>query len=71
MWTSLGNKCKHCGITDRRVLELHHINGRKENKDYRKQTYSKRFWKELEILCANCHKIKHYDLKRNSTIRLK
>jgi hypothetical protein len=44
------NICADCGNTDERVLEVHHIDkNRKNNKD-----------ENLVIVCANCHKIRHY-----------
>lgn len=57
--------CKHCGNGDFRVLEFHHVDG----KDFEIATaiklgYSKkRIEKELKrciCLCANCHRIEHY-----------
>lgn len=58
----LGGKCSKCGISDYRVLDIHHSNP--EKKQY-KPTHSnhKRIldWQinkdELELLCANCHRI--------------
>jgi len=61
----LGNKCIKCGISDVRVLDIHH---KDKNKKMRfKQGYYnwlnrfkdwKKNFKYLELLCANCHRIK-------------
>jgi hypothetical protein len=39
--------CAHCGNTDKRVLQIHHIDGRKNPSN------------ERIVLCANCHVIIH------------
>jgi 5-methylcytosine-specific restriction endonuclease McrA len=44
-------KCERCGIDDRRVLTLHHIN-RDGNNNERSN---------LALLCWNCHVIDHYE----------
>jgi len=38
-------RCARCGCTDRRVLELHHIGGRKNDP------------KSVVVYCRNCHAI--------------
>ncbi len=65
----LGNKCKKCGFSDPRALQIDHINGR--NKEKRMQWYAFRnylldlpeseLFKNYQILCANCNKIKQYE----------
>ncbi len=63
--TALGGKCAHCGINDWRVLEVDHINPAKKKRP-RKWTHRSptRFslWAQeidnLQLLCANCHRIK-------------
>jgi len=58
--------CEECGVTDHRCLEFHHINGRgKEDIPVSQLSHrnQKRVLKEIQkcqILCANCHRIKHY-----------
>lgn len=65
----LGNKCSMCGNNDIRVLETHHIKlgGRKDRiKNTNSYMYKKYILNQIkngsrdfELLCANCHKIKH------------
>lgn len=60
----LGGKCKQCGITDYRVLDINHIDRLKKNIPL-KRNYSWEFrvkdWQKnienLELLCSNCHRI--------------
>jgi hypothetical protein len=46
-------KCERCGISDKRVLDLHHKDGNKLNnlKD------------NIQLLCSNCHRIVHCEEK--------
>lgn len=49
------NQCNDCGNPDIRVLEVHHIDeNRSNNLD-----------ENLVLLCANCHKIRHYNNRIN------
>lgn len=70
----LGDKCKHCGIKDIRVLQIDHINGGgqreiRQNKNlgtlnhyYRQMTANgDAFLKKYQLLCANCNWIKRFD----------
>lgn len=60
----LGGKCRSCGISDSRVLEFNHIDRSLKcippNRHY---TWQRRIadWKanlaNIELLCANCHRI--------------
>ena len=61
-------KCKRCKIDDYRVLEFHHVDGK--TKDFsianaRDNNLSldriKQEIKKCVILCANCHRITHYE----------
>ena len=60
--------CMNCGIKDPRVLDLHHKNG--VLKEMAVARAVSRFgWtalraevKKCEVLCANCHRIFHYQL---------
>ena len=61
----LGGKCVTCGIADIRVLDIDHIDASKKTKpDLKKYPSYIRFalWEKdmgnLQILCANCHRIK-------------
>jgi hypothetical protein len=63
-----GLSCKRCGNTDIRVLDFHHLD--KDGKDgglsYAKSKgWSKeRILREIakcEVLCANCHRIVHWE----------
>lgn len=68
----LGGKCKKCGFSDIRALQLDHINGG-GNKEYKKlgnyavyRRIIKNFSFEklhYQILCANCNWIKRYENK--------
>tara|TARA_B100001778_G_scaffold83127_1_gene67448 strand:+ start:65 stop:454 length:390 start_codon:yes stop_codon:yes gene_type:complete len=60
--------CCHCGVIDPRVLDFHH----RDTKDFSiaeqsKRGYGKqRLLEEMEkcdILCANCHRIEHFQNK--------
>ncbi len=42
-------KCRSCGISDKRVLIVHHIDGDRKNNNI----------SNLEWLCCNCHAIVH------------
>lgn len=60
-----GNKCKNCGITDKRVLQLDHVHG-KRKKDSKLSNVNKlyieisegKYENEYQLLCANCNWIK-------------
>ena len=63
-------KCERCGNDDFRVLEFHHRDP--AEKDIKISSAIKRGWsisrilKEIEkcqILCANCHRIVHYEMQ--------
>ena len=71
-----GGACADCGITDVRVLEFHHSNhdGAEERRrdrasGYRENSGSRIMRKiaksgerrsDIEMICANCHKIRHW-----------
>jgi len=60
--------CEDCGITDPRVLDLHHRNS--TNKDMAVSQMLKRRAMETvkaemdkcSVLCANCHRIAHHEI---------
>lgn len=65
-----GLECRNCGTKDHRVLEFHHAD--KSHKDYtiaeKAASFSlERLKKEIDkciCLCANCHRILHYEEKQ-------
>lgn len=64
----LGNKCRRCGITDRRVLQIDHVNGggNQEVKaigqyGIHKKILSGNHDTEYQLLCANCNCIKRVE----------
>lgn len=69
----LGRKCRHCGFSDLRALQIDHRNGNgsKLNKDLGIGSSSDpRFYRyvishpeDFQLLCANCNWIKRYEEK--------
>lgn len=58
--------CKACGLHDHRVLEFHHRDPSAKEKAVTTMMYNSREKIEAEIakcdvLCANCHRILHYE----------
>lgn len=60
-------KCLHCGNTDFRVMEFHHVDASKKERNISDLLARKNSWqnimKELKkciCLCANCHRLVHY-----------
>jgi hypothetical protein len=68
----LGDKCKHCGITDKRVLQIDHIDGGGA-KELRAIGNTYKYLKlilqmpifdalqKYQLLCANCNWIKKFE----------
>lgn len=60
-----GKKCKRCGITDERVLQIDHVYGLRGKKRLRQM--SKKIKeisdnpKDFQCLCANCNWIKRHE----------
>lgn len=58
-----GFKCQNCGNKDFRLFEFHHVNGQetKINEDYssitRRIIKANKKLTDLQLLCANCHKL--------------
>lgn len=59
--------CEHCGISDHRVLDLHHTS-RDDKVMAVSQLYQNAAWAKVEaemekcrVLCSNCHRIEHYE----------
>ena len=61
----LGGKCK-CGQDDIRVLEINHkkVKTKTGRRDWMKKGFDLR---KVEVLCANCHAIEHYEFHRVNT----
>ena len=60
-----GFECKHCSISDPRVLEIDHIMGNGKEMPLNDESVLDIYLdnpymatKELQILCRNCHRIK-------------
>src|SRR5579872_1127198 len=61
-----GNKCKRCGFSDARALQMDHIHGRKGEKRIGNVDQRYRFVRDFpekakstyQLLCANCNFIK-------------
>ena len=60
--------CKHCGNTDIRVLDFHHVDKSSKEITIAKITYrgwsNERILQEIakcDVLCANCHRILHWE----------
>lgn len=61
-------KCERCGFSHPAVLDFHHKNPMEKDMDVSKAVgknwKEERFLAEIakcEVLCANCHRIHHYD----------
>lgn len=67
----LGGKCKGCGNTDIRVLQINHLNGggRKEVAGplfYARILSGERAIDDLDLRCANCNIIYEYEVGRRA-----
>ena len=71
--SAFGNKCKNCGFSDRRALQIDHINGGGHKERVSKGTKTMlrdtvkllrenpaQFFSQYQLLCANCNWIKRY-----------
>ena len=60
-------RCEKCGIADFRVLDFHHDSLEKKDfniSDFRYRAGFKKLKEEVKkcsVLCANCHRIVHYE----------
>ena len=59
--------CEDCGISDHRVLDLHHRHPAEKTATV-SEVKAKRGWKMIlsemekcDVLCANCHRIRHHE----------
>lgn len=64
----LGGKCSQCGVLDKRLLQINHMNGGgiKELRPYphgfyRRIVNGKRKTEDLDIRCANCNILYEYE----------
>jgi len=66
----LGGKCKRCGITDWRVLQVDHVNGGGTREAKVLKLKARGFYQHVlknahsgkyQLLCANCNWIKRYE----------
>jgi len=65
----LGDKCASCGITDKRVLQIDHINGGGMAEARKNGMRGNKLYKHIidtegkgfQVLCANCNWIKRYE----------
>jgi len=65
--------CKHCGITDYRVLHFHHRDPSQKSFNIgsgttRSLSKVKKEIEKCDILCANCHAILHHEEEQNGVI---
>jgi RNase P subunit RPR2 len=68
----LGHVCKRCGFSDKRALQVDHINGggTRHRRDLSRSYF--RFYQDIlkepnkyQILCANCNWIKKFENNEN------
>lgn len=63
----LGNKCKRCGFSDNRALQIDHVHGggKQELKGLSREQYYHKVLADSEglyqLLCANCNWIKRHE----------
>jgi hypothetical protein len=78
IFSGLGSKCSACGITDRRVLQIDHVNGGggRQERIYMGSTNRMRQIlrefhtnvKAFQLLCANCNWIKRYEKREGARV---
>lgn len=62
--------CEHCGITDYRVLDFHHLDKKEKEQEVSNLAMWRSFDRVMEeikkciCLCANCHRIHHHEQKQ-------
>lgn len=58
-------RCARCGLTDKRVLDFHHVGGKDKAVSVLRKGYSReRIYAEISkcvVLCANCHRVTHWE----------
>ncbi len=58
----LGGKCVRCGFDKYPALHIHHKGYKKYSSDYIKKDFD---LSKVELICANCHFIEHWNEKEN------
>ncbi len=64
---ALGGKCVRCGISEPKILEIDHIiplregHRRMKNDDLCRRIIYEDLKENLQLLCANCHRLKTWD----------
>lgn len=72
VFSVLGNACVRCGFSDKRALQIDHINGggSQENRNMSRHEFMKKVIsvgrKEYQLLCANCNWIKRAENGENN-----
>jgi len=67
-------KCAKCGFSHPAALDFHHIDPTQKDRAvsfFHTQGQFKRAYQELEkcmVLCANCHRILHYEERKNPAL---
>jgi len=67
-------KCTKCGFSHPAALDFHHTDPTKKDgivSKFNKNGQYKKAMKEIEkciVLCSNCHRVHHYEEKKNTTI---
>jgi hypothetical protein len=70
--------CAHCGASHPAIIDFHHVNPNDPDKQHVNNLIKNRryaaAYKEIEtkciVLCANCHRIHHYEEHRNKNTPL-
>jgi predicted nucleic-acid-binding Zn-ribbon protein len=64
-------KCEQCGNSDFRVLDLHHLDPAQKDTEVSSLVQNGHSKKKIldeiakcKVLCANCHRIEHYEEKQ-------
>lgn len=68
---SLKIECFNCGIDHPAVLDFHHVDPTKKDKDLSKFNSIKRILEEAKkciVLCSNCHRVLHWNNRHNVEI---
>ena len=76
LYSMLGDKCARCGFSDKRALQIDHINGdgyKDKLRNRSSSSFHRRICKSIEIgenryqiLCANCNWIKREENREHT-----